>query len=508
MATVILKRRSNLSFKLICLHGTLPALLLVLLSLPSSVVADNAASNEHCYVKGLPDRLRCGYLPVAEDPQKPNGRKINIHYVIIPAIKPLDATEALLAIAGGPGQSAIDNAALFNQTFKKVRETKDILLIDQRGTGRSNLLSCPQDDSLSPLSIDERLIDNLAETQKCLDALDGNLAMYSSSFAIHDFDAIRNHLGYKKLHLYGISYGSRIAQLYMRHYPNALATVTLDGVVPMQQSVLAVGLSVDRALNGVFDQCEADKACKEQFPNLRLTFHQLIARLENKAIETTVFHPATGVTTPFLLTRDKLLGILRLSMYSPATRSLLPLTIEGTAAGNYQSLLGLYSLMMDGLDMATGMHNSVVCAEDIHRIGIDLLTEIEQSYTANAMYQALTESCSIWPSEQTDESFSAPIESDVPTLLLSGELDPATPPEWGALAMTNMTNAKHFVAPYATHGVASQSCGNDLVAQLIESRSVSDLNDSCLSKDYPRGFYLNASSAQVMPSSDINEDSP
>ena len=508
MARAILKRRSNLSFKLICLHGTLPALLLVLLSLPSGVVADNAASHEHCYVEGLPDRLRCGYLPVAEDPQKPTGRKINIHYVIIPAIKPLDTTEALLAIAGGPGQSAIDNAALFNQTFSKVRETKDILLIDQRGTGRSNLLSCPEDKSLSPLSIDERLFDNLAETKKCLATFDADVAMYNSSFAIHDFEAVRNHVGYTKLHLYGISYGSRMAQLYMRHYPESLATVTLDGVVPMQQSVLAVGLSVDRALDGVFDQCESNRDCNEQFPNLRLTLNQLTDRLENKAIKTTVFHPATGAPTTFLLTRDKLLGILRISMYSPATRSLVPLTIDHTAAGNYQSLLGLYSLTMDGLDIAIGMHNSVVCAEDIHRIDDDLLAHIKQSYTANAMYQALLDTCSIWPTEKVNDSFFAAIESDIPTLLLSGELDPATPPEWGALAMTNMTNAKHFVAPYATHGVASQSCGNDLVAQLIESRSVSDLNDSCLSKDHPRGFYLNASSAQVMPSSAVKEDSP
>ena len=127
----------------------------------------------------------------------------------------------------------------------------------------------------------------------------------------------------------------------MRHYPESLATVTLDGVVPMQQSVLAVGLSVDRALDGVFDQCESNRDCNDQFPNLRLTLNQLTDRLENEAIKTTVFHPATGAPTTFLLTRDKLLGILRLSMYSPATRSLVPLTIDHTAAGNYQPLLGL-----------------------------------------------------------------------------------------------------------------------------------------------------------------------
>lgn len=497
-----------MSSPLVYLRWALPTLLLALLSLSNNVVADDSVKNGHCYVEGLSDRLRCGYVTVAEDPKKPNGRTINIHYVIVPAVKPLYPSEALLAIAGGPGQSAIDNAALFDQTFSKVRETRDILLIDQRGTGRSNLLSCPEDKSLSPFSIDERLFDNLAETKKCLTTFDTDVAMYNSSFAIHDFEAVRNHVGYTKLHLYGISYGSRMAQLYMRHYPESLATVTLDGVVPMQQSVLAVGLSVDRALNGVFDQCESNKDCNEQFPNLRLTLNQLSDRLENKAIETTVFHPATGVPTTFLLTRDKLLGILRLSMYSYSTRSLVPLTIDRTAAGNYQSLLGLYSLTMDGLDMAIGMHNSVVCAEDIHRIDSDLSADIKQSYTANTMYQALLESCLIWPTEKVNDSFFAAIESDIPTLLLSGKLDPATPPDWGTLAMEKMTNAKHFVAPYATHGVAAQSCGNDLVAELIDQGSLNDLNDGCLSKDYPRGFYLNASSAQALPNDAVKEDSP
>ena len=495
-------------FDRVSLRFALPTLLLILLNLSSKVVADDSYHSSDCHIDGLEDRLRCGYVTVAEDPKKSNGRTINIHYVIVPAVKPLYPAEALLAIAGGPGQSAIDNAALFNQTFSKVRETRDILLIDQRGTGRSNLLSCPEDKSLSPLSIDERLFDNLAETKKCLATFDADVAMYNSSFAIHDFEAVRNHLGYTKLHLYGISYGSRMAQLYMRHYPESLATVTLDGVVPMQQSVLAVGLSVDRALDGVFDQCESNKDCNEQFPNLRLTLNQLSDRLENKAIETTVFHPATGAPATFLLTRDKLLGILRLSMYSPATRSLVPLTIDHTAAGNYQSLLGLYSLTMDGLDMAIGMHNSVACAEDIHRIDDDLLADIKQSYTANAMYQALLESCSIWPTEKVNDSFFAAIESDIPTLLLSGELDPATPPDWGTLAMEKMTNAKHFVASYATHGVATQSCGNDLVAELIDQGSLNDLDDDCLSKDYPRGFYLNASTAQALPNDAVKEDSP
>jgi pimeloyl-ACP methyl ester carboxylesterase len=215
----------------------------------------------------------------------------------------------------------------------------------------------------------------------------------------------------------------------------------------------------------------------------------------------------TGNPETFLLTRDKLLGILRLSMYSPSTRTLLPLAINLAASGNYQPLLGLYSLIMNGIDLAAGMHNSVVCAEDVHRVSPGLMADIEQSYTANSLYEAMVKSCSVWPSNQVDEKFFNPIESDIPTLLLSGELDPATPPDWGALAMVNMTNAAHFVAPYATHGVAAQTCGSDLVADLVDLGTVTDLDASCLSETHSKSFYLNPSSAQALQSKTTVEDS-
>ena len=458
-----------------------------------------AEPKSFCYLNGLAERLRCGYVSVAEDPGKPNGRKIDIHYVVMPAVKPVYKNEALLAIAGGPGQSAIDNAALFNSTFSKVRETRDILLIDQRGTGRSNPLACPGDSALSPLLMDGRAFDVIAETKKCLNALDADVAMYNSTIALNDFEVVRQTLGYEKLHLYGISYGSRMAQLYMRHYGDSLVTVTLDGVVPMQIPVIAVGLSVDRAIDRLLKDCAEDIACADKFPNLTVILGTINSQLENQPTIINTFHPVTGEPTDFFLTRDKLLSILRLSMYSPTTRSLLPLAIHQASLGNYQTLLGLYSLMMEGIDLAAGMHNSVVCAEDIQRVSSTLLGEISASYMADTLYQALTKACSVWPSHAANPEFSNPISSAIPTLLLSGELDPATPPDWGTIAMKKMTNAVHFIAPYATHGVASQSCGNKLIAQLIDTANIQTLKNDCLNDDQSTGFYLNGSSAQMLP---------
>ena len=474
-----------------------------------SLIADEPVSDENsCYVDGLSDRLRCGYLTVAENPQKPNGRQIQIHFVVIPAIKNIYPDQAFLAISGGPGQSAIDQAPVFERAFGKVRQQRDILLIDQRGTGRSNILECKEDEIISPLEFAYEEIASADEIQACLDSMDADVSQYGSETALADFEAVRRHLGYTTLHVYGVSYGSRMAQLYMRHFPEVLATVTLDGVVPMQQSVLAVGLAVDRGLELLISDCESTPACHSQFPQLRDRFAQLDSRLAEGPIRTEVFHPMTAERTDFIITRDKFLGALRLSMYAQNTRQLLPLAIDQAAVENYQPLLGLFSLTMEGIGLAMGMHNSVVCAEDIHRLSDRMLQQMADSYISSLLVDGMSAACDQWPIESVGEAFSAPIVSALPTLLLSGELDPATPPDWADMAMVEMTNALHLVAADATHGVAMQSCAGDLIADLVEQSSLQNLDSSCLEEGARGGFYLNASSVETETETSSVQEEP
>ena len=477
--------------------GKIIALIAAVFSATALLAKPASEESDHCYIEGLSDRLRCGYIIVNENPNEPNGQKINIHYAIIPAVKNIYPNQAFLAIAGGPGQSAIDNAPLFNNTFARIRETRDILLIDQRGTGRSNILKCPEDKSVSPLLMNEGNFDTIAETNKCLAAIDGDVTQYTSTAALKDFEAVRISLGYDKLHIYGISYGTRMAQLYMREYAEAIATVTLDGVVPMQQSVLAIGLAIDRAVDLLISECENLSRCQQQFPSLRKALATIEVELMLSPVKAQIFHPMTGQPTEFLLTHDKFLSVIRLALYSPTTRVLLPYAIHQAGEKNYQAVLGLYSLTMEGIDIAMGMHASVVCSEDIHRLSTDLSTELETSYMGRTMFTELSKVCSVWPSTKVDETFSAPISNNIPTLLLSGELDPATPPDWAMLAMADMKNAKHLVAPHAAHGVAMQSCANRLVAQLVDEGSTAELDGDCLKEERPRGFYLNANGVDI-----------
>ncbi|WP_133408219.1 alpha/beta hydrolase [Parashewanella tropica] len=453
-----------------------------------------------CYLNGLSEKVVCGKVTVAENPQQPEGRHIDIHYALLPAIKNQYPNEAFVAIAGGPGQSAIDNAAGFERTFSKIRETRDILLIDQRGTGRSNILSCGF-DHINALSADDESIDIKQEAKKCLIKLSNkaDVTQYGSDIAVSDFEAVRKALGYQKFHLYGVSYGSRVAQLYMRHYPNSLLTVTLDGVVPMQQSVLTQGEAIDRAIELLFKDCQQSTSCKHAFPKLKQDYQNTSKRLKTKAYQGTVNDPSTGEPTQLLLTQSKFLSTIRIGLYDGKMRALLPYAIHQANKGNYQAILGLYSLTQSGVDIATGMNASVVCGEDLPRLTPQQKTRLEASYFGRTLLSSTEQICDVWKVPAVNTSFADAIDSDIPTLLLSGELDPATPPSWGELADEKLSHAKHFIAPYATHGIAFQSCGNKLIAQLVNDGSVDNLDDKCLKKDVRRGFFLNASSIEPQP---------
>nr|WP_052074818.1 alpha/beta fold hydrolase [Shewanella mangrovi] len=465
-------------------------------TLTANAAADDSSS---CYADGLSDRLKCGSVEVVENPNKPNGRKIQIHYVVIPAIKNQAPQEAILGIAGGPGQSAIDNAASFERMLSKARQHRDILLIDQRGTGESNKLACAGQDLSDILKLNDDAFDSVKEARECKAKLDADVTQYGSEQALHDFEVVRQHLGYEKLHLYGVSYGTRMAQLYMRQYPQALKTVTLDGVVPMSQSVLAIGAAIARAQDLVIDDCEQDKSCQATYPKLRQEFTQVQAALAEYPVMEKVHNPVTGDTALLTLTRDKFLGALRLALYSPAVRSLLPFTIHQTYRKNYQPLLGLLAMQDGSLDLAMGMHAAVVCGEDWPRLTAALREEAARSVMGQMMLKSLDESCPIWGIPAVDKAFGAPISSDIPTLLLSGEKDPATPPKWAEMAMQKMTNARHLISPYATHNVAAQSCAGDLIATLVETDDVNAIDGECLKKDVRRSFYLNASTVEPLP---------
>ncbi|WP_163935436.1 alpha/beta hydrolase [Paraferrimonas sp. SM1919] len=440
----------------------------------------HSSNMEDCYLNGLSDKIQCGSLALPKDYQDPSLGTLDIHFSVIPATKKVPGNAPLVAISGGPGQSAIESGAMFERTFNRVRQQHDILLIDQRGTGKSSPLQCQQPDFAETLAQDDTKLDIHAEMQACFEQLPEHPKYFSSYAATQDLEAIRKHLGYDKLHLYGISYGTRMAQMYSQYYPQNVVTQTLDGVVPPQINVMDVNLAVDRALDKLIEDCQGISGCQSQFGDIKSRLHTLVAKLKQQPIHTRVAHPSTGQIVPMLLTPSKFLGSLRMALYSPQSKQLIPYLISQTEQGNYQPLLGVMSLFSDGAGISMGMHFAIVCGEDYPRLTKQEKASMQQSLIGADMLNTISNACDIWQVPDNTATLGGAPQHDIPTLLLSGDKDPATPPAWGDIAMEKLTNARHLVAAHGTHGIAQQSCGNKLIAQFIQNKDANALEAACL----------------------------
>ncbi|AZZ98552.1 alpha/beta hydrolase [Pseudoalteromonas sp. R3] len=465
----------------------------------SHATSADVTSLTSCYAKGLADQLLCG--SVEQPLSASSSEKISIHYAVIPAIKQVHPTEAILAFAGGPGQSAIDVAAVFARVLRYAREERDIILVDQRGTGKSSLLQCDMDPLEAQFAFNDDALPifeySREETQKCKTKLNTDLSHFTTAAAVKDFEAVRLELGYKKLHLFGASYGTRIAQEYMRRYPDAVASATLDGVVPMQQSLIAIGEAIDDSLQAIFSECTDSAECNRQYPQLAQQYQTLLDTLIAQPVTVQVPHPRMHNLITLVLTQNKVRSAIRMALYSHTTRALVPLAISEAVKGNYLPLVGLMGSDSTFGSLAMGMHSAIVCGEDWPALTSQSRSRFSRSYFGRLMMESLDASCPIWQVSAVTKDFYQPLNTDIPTLLLSGGLDPATPPSWAELAMVNMTNARHLIADEATHGVAGQSCADKLVAKFINRRDPGELDDSCLKKAAVRRYFMNPNGPAV-----------
>lgn len=455
--------------------------------------ATSTAELSACYAKGLSDRAQCGKIsqPLSETKTE---QKIDIHFMVIPAIKPLYPQEAIIAFAGGPGQSATEIAANFERILKYARENRDIILVDQRGTGKSNLLQCDMDDLEQQFALNDTLLGldfYKEDALKCKEKLDADLSDYTTVAAAKDFDAVRVALGYSKLHLYGGSYGTRIALEYMRQFPDSVASAVLDGLAPNNQSLMAIGGAIEDSLNALFAQCEADKKCANSYPDLKQQWQSLLNQVEQTPLEVSVLHPRTSKPLAMTMTKMKLFSAIRMALYSHSFRALVPLAISEATNGNLAPLVGMMAPSEDGLGLAMGMHQAIVCGEDWPRLTAADKAKYSENYMGKMMITGLDATCPIWNVSPVPSSYYEPVASDIPTLLLSGGLDPATPAKWAEVAMEKLSNATHLVAPTATHIVAGQSCANKLIAKFYDEKTVGDFDTSCLEEDTRKQFFMN-----------------
>jgi pimeloyl-ACP methyl ester carboxylesterase len=447
---------------------------------------------------GSPDRVKaeCGTLTVFENRAAGSGRTIELRVAVLKALSRNPAPDPLFFLTGGPGQAATESYVQLSGAFDKINQTRDIVLVDQRGTGQSRPLRCPVggDDFASDDS-DEKL---KAFLEDCLKQFDADPKLYTTSIAMDDLDQVRAALGYDKINLYGVSYGTRAALTYLRQYPQRVRTVILDGVVPSDAALgLDVARDAQRALDLIFARCAADPACQAAFPNLKAEFDALSAHLAAQSAKISLTHPVTGQPTEITLTHGLFASSLRLLSYSPETVALLPLLIHKAQAKGDLRLFAAQALMVNeqlNQSISSGMDYSVLCAEDAPFITTEAAAQSNAgTYLGDQETGNLQKICAVWPRGNIPADFKQPVTSDVPVLLLSGEADPVTPPTNADRAAQTLAHSLRLVAPGQGHNVIARGCMTKLATTFVESGSVQGLKTDCVQNIQPMPFFISFS---------------
>ena len=436
-----------------------------------------------------------GSFEVAENPAAPDGRKIELFVARVPAISLNKAPDPLFLIAGGPGTSAVDLYTASAGPLNRVRRDRDIVLVDQRGTGRSHRLDCKFGDEDVFQRIDE--VEVGPENIRCRDDLSktSDLRYYTTSVAVKDLDAVRAALGYQRVNLYGNSYGTRVAQHYARRFPQFTRTLILDGVVD-PQTVLgpAIAIDAERALERILGRCKADASCARAFADPFADYHALRERLLRNPEPATVADAKTGRPIDFDFTHRHLSAVLRLSSYNDDQAALLPLSLHlAMHEDNFMPLANQFRVFARSLSdaFAYGMHNSVACSEDAPLIDSPKLDlpALNATHMGAEAVQLLIEACRDWPRGVVDQDLHAPFKSNAAVLLLSGADDPITPPEYANSAQRAFVDSKHVVIAGHGHGQIGVPCVDRVMADFIRTGSAKDLDVSCTQKVPPMPFF-------------------
>jgi pimeloyl-ACP methyl ester carboxylesterase len=438
-------------------------------------------------VPGMKTSLKaeCGKLKVYEDRVSQSGRQIELNLAVIPAISRNPAPDPIFFLAGGPGEAATQSYPLISSAFQLINQKRDVVLVDQRGTGASNNLTCTgfsgdQDTETSDLQAIQ------SGLEKCLAELDADPTLYTTAIAMDDLDQVRQTLGYEKINLYGASYGTRAALVYARQYPQHVRSIILDGIAPPNWTLgPTVPENAQRALDMLFARCRADSHCQTSFPKLEAEFKDLLSQITEKPVLVSLNHPVTGEPTHFTLDRDTFVNLVHTTTYTPESEALLPLMIHTAyAQGDFTQFAALALSNYDSLanSLSPGMRFTVLCAEDVPFFNSEANTP---GYLGDFFIRTFETICNTWPRGQIPADFKQPVYSNAPALLLSGEADPVTTPANGELAAQTLPNSLQIVVPGQGHIVIYRGCIPKIAAQFIENGSPSGLDTACVQEIAP-----------------------
>ena len=453
-----------------------------------------------CVDSGKYPDAKCGSVTVFENRATKSGRQIALNVAVLPALNKDHQPDPFFMIAGGPGQAVV---GLFLQGIWKdfiaaVRAHRDVVLLDQRGTGGSHALPC---ELYPPLRGLQGLFEDFAKPEilrACRESLskDADLTQYTTSIAMDDLDDVRAALGYEKINVQGGSYGTRAALVYMRQHPSHVRTAILQSVAPTDYKLpLPVARGAQHAFDRLVEDCAADKACHDAYPDVRGDFNAIIANLEKGPATVQAVNPSTKKPETIELSRGAFADRFAHLLYSPDTARVAPLVLNLGAHGDLGTFVSISASITAQVEASIyrGMYLSITCAEDVPWISdADIARETGGTFMGSRRAEAARAACKDWPRAAVPEQFLKPVDSNLPVLILSGDTDPVTP-SWIADGVAkHLPNSRHIVVKYGAH-TTSAPCLDKLMEEFLDAGSAKSLDDSCVSGILRPPFYTQAS---------------
>jgi pimeloyl-ACP methyl ester carboxylesterase len=458
-----------------------------------------------CRPAGFTEDVRCGVFNVPENRAAPNGRMLPLAVVVLPARQQTDKGP-IFFLSGGPGQAATESAQFM--VASRMREHHDIVFVDLRGTGEGHRLDCEASGSDENLQtyLDPPIFSNVEAYVACRDQLAANadLTQYTTEISMRDIDEARQALGYDRINLSGGSYGTRAALVYIRNHGAHVRSAFLTGLAPFEnRNPLYHAPAAQRAFERVADQCAADAACHRAFPDVRADLNAVVTRLRTSPARVTVHHPVTNAPTEVSFSAQNFADGLRVMLYSSETSRAVPFMLHRARQGDLSPFAENAVRSSRGLatGLARGLLLSVTCAEEAPRIRLEEIPGVTgNSFITDARVRNQVGVCAVWPRGVVSADHAAPFTSEVSAVLVSGDLDPVTPPEWGEIAQRYLPNSIHIVNPEGH--AAGGECVDNIEAAFFEFGSVEGLDTSCVAAMRLPPFVLNAADLERLAAGD------
>jgi pimeloyl-ACP methyl ester carboxylesterase len=410
--------------------------LLLLILVPVVLTAVTAGQIRHalpvilqsCSVPGVERSARCGAIEVLENRGRPGSRKLKIHFAVIPAAKGHARLDPIVPLLGGPGEAAIESGQMFVERLAPMLNDRDLLLVDQRGSGQSSALRC---HFFSPDHPAESLQNLFPPTgvESCAKnlATHADLRQYSYRRFADDLEEVRRSLGYAQLDLFAGSYGTRAAQVFVRTYPSSVRSIYLGSVVPIDIAIpLPDAKAAQSTIERTFAACEADAPCRSAFPHVRDEFSQIMERLASAG----VFVKVPGHTGTVALSQGRVAEWFRSLLYRPSSAARLPWLIDRASKGDWAPIVkGILEDARDAdNDLSFGLLLSITCSDDVPfvREG-EVAAATQNTFLGDWRLRQQQAACKAWPRTVAPASYREPIHTQVPTMFVSGDSDGGTP---------------------------------------------------------------------------------